>query len=264
MAPINHIRDYEYELGRPWEHLDAWQKVSYPFLHADRIKTPTLFLCGEKDFNVPLLNTEQMYQALRSLGIPTQLVIYPEQFHQLGSQVISSTVIVVTLPGSTNICRPRIDRGTLAARPRPPEELAEGEFMRAQERVSSAHSNKQREKRCDKNQAIDSIEHAPVSGNRRAPILCSEVALDQAEGEIADLPAEANNQTGAKQLARAEVGNEKRTSQGRIIEKTSAPKEPSQVLRGLIALRSGCRPKIFPKVKAATSFTSVARMRKHK
>ena len=79
-----YIRDYEYELGRPWEHPDAWQKVSYPFLHADRIKTPTLFLCGEKDFNVPLLNTEQMYQALRSLGIPTQLVIYPEQFHQLG------------------------------------------------------------------------------------------------------------------------------------------------------------------------------------
>ena len=79
-----YIRDYEYELGRPWEHPDAWQKVSYPFLHADRIKTPTLFLCGEKDFNVPLLNTEQMYQALRSLGIPSQLVIYPEQFHQLG------------------------------------------------------------------------------------------------------------------------------------------------------------------------------------
>ncbi len=78
-----YIRDYEYELGRPWEHPEAWEKVSYPFLHADRIKTPTLFLCGEKDFNVPLLNTEQMYQALRSLRIPTQLVIYPGQFHQL-------------------------------------------------------------------------------------------------------------------------------------------------------------------------------------
>ena len=78
-----YVRDYEYELGRPWEHPEVWQKVSYPFLHADRIKTPTLFLCGEKDFNVPLLNTEQMYQALRSLGVPTQLVIYPGQFHQL-------------------------------------------------------------------------------------------------------------------------------------------------------------------------------------
>jgi dipeptidyl aminopeptidase/acylaminoacyl peptidase len=36
---------------------------------------------GEKDFNVPLLATEQMYQALRSLNVPTQLVIYPGQFH---------------------------------------------------------------------------------------------------------------------------------------------------------------------------------------
>ncbi len=53
------------------------------FLHADRIKTPTLFLCGEQDFNVPLLNSEQMYQALRSLGVPTQLVIYPGEHHGL-------------------------------------------------------------------------------------------------------------------------------------------------------------------------------------
>jgi dipeptidyl aminopeptidase/acylaminoacyl peptidase len=76
-----YIRDYEYELGSPWAHPEAWQKVSYPFLHADKIKTPTLFLCGESDYNVPLLNSEQMYQALRTLGVPTELVIYPGQFH---------------------------------------------------------------------------------------------------------------------------------------------------------------------------------------
>jgi dipeptidyl aminopeptidase/acylaminoacyl peptidase len=58
-------------------------KISYPFFHADRIKTPTMFVCGEKDFNVPLLNSEQMYQALRVLGVPTRLVIYPGQFHGL-------------------------------------------------------------------------------------------------------------------------------------------------------------------------------------
>ncbi len=76
-----YIRDYEHELGVPWKNPAAWQRISFPFLHADRITTPTLFLCGEKDFNVPLLNSEQMYQALRSLGVPTQLVIYPDQFH---------------------------------------------------------------------------------------------------------------------------------------------------------------------------------------
>ena len=55
--------------GTPWKNPEAWAKVSFPFLHADRIKTPTLFLGGESDFNVPLLNSEQMYQALRSLGV---------------------------------------------------------------------------------------------------------------------------------------------------------------------------------------------------
>ena len=78
-----YIRDYENELGAPWQNLETWTRISYPFLHADRIKTPTLFLCGQSDFNVPLLNTEQMYQCLRSLGVPTELVIYPGQFHQL-------------------------------------------------------------------------------------------------------------------------------------------------------------------------------------
>jgi len=38
-------------------------------------------MAGQKDFNVPLLNSEQMYQALRTLGIPTQLIIYPNQYH---------------------------------------------------------------------------------------------------------------------------------------------------------------------------------------
>jgi dipeptidyl aminopeptidase/acylaminoacyl peptidase len=78
-----YIRDYENELGAPWQNPETWTRISYPFLHADRIKTPTLFLCGQNDFNVPLLNTEQMYQCLRSLGVPTELVIYPGQFHQL-------------------------------------------------------------------------------------------------------------------------------------------------------------------------------------
>lgn len=78
-----YIRDYENELGSPWQNPDAWLRISYPFYHADRIKTPTLFLCGDADYNVPLLNSEQMYQALRTLKVPTQLVIYPGQYHGL-------------------------------------------------------------------------------------------------------------------------------------------------------------------------------------
>jgi dipeptidyl aminopeptidase/acylaminoacyl peptidase len=74
---------YDLELGYPWtaEGQERWMKVSYPFFKADRIKTPTLFVVGERDFNVPAVGSEQMYQALRTLGVPTQLVIYPNQFH---------------------------------------------------------------------------------------------------------------------------------------------------------------------------------------
>jgi dipeptidyl aminopeptidase/acylaminoacyl peptidase len=76
-----YIQQYEQELGPPWKSEDLWLKLSYPFFHADRIHTPTLFVGGEKDFNVPLLGSEQMYQALRSLGVESKLVIYPGQFH---------------------------------------------------------------------------------------------------------------------------------------------------------------------------------------
>jgi dipeptidyl aminopeptidase/acylaminoacyl peptidase len=76
-----YIMQYDNELGPPWKNLDKYLKISYPFLHADRIRTPTLFMVGEKDFNVPAVGSEQMYQALRSQGVPTQYVVYPGQFH---------------------------------------------------------------------------------------------------------------------------------------------------------------------------------------
>ena len=76
-----YIYQYETELGVPWKNKARWDRLSYPFWHADRITTPTLFVGGQSDFNVPIIGGEQMYQALKSLGVPTQMVIYPEQFH---------------------------------------------------------------------------------------------------------------------------------------------------------------------------------------
>ena len=77
-----YIMQYNEEIGAPWKvGLEPWAKISYAFLHADQITTPTLFMGGEKDFNVPLVGGEEMYQALRSLGVPTQLVVYPNSFH---------------------------------------------------------------------------------------------------------------------------------------------------------------------------------------
>lgn len=78
-----YVVEYDAELGPPWKNTPLWLKVSYPFFHADRIRTPTLFLGGDKDFNVPMIGGEQMYQALRTLGVPAELVVYPGEYHTL-------------------------------------------------------------------------------------------------------------------------------------------------------------------------------------
>jgi dipeptidyl aminopeptidase/acylaminoacyl peptidase len=74
---------YNKELGDPWRNPDVYIKLAYPLLHADRIRTPTLFMGGDKDFNVPIAGGEQMYLALRTLGVPAQLIVYPGQYHTL-------------------------------------------------------------------------------------------------------------------------------------------------------------------------------------
>jgi dipeptidyl aminopeptidase/acylaminoacyl peptidase len=74
-------RDYETELGHPWENKAVWEKVS-PFYRVNNITTPTLFMGGEIDWNVPILGGEQMYQALKRLGRTTELVVYPGEYHE--------------------------------------------------------------------------------------------------------------------------------------------------------------------------------------
>ncbi|QEC74976.1 alpha/beta hydrolase family protein [Mucilaginibacter ginsenosidivorax] len=76
-----YVLQYENEIGVPWKNADKWIALSYPFFHADKIKTPVLYMSGLKDFNVPTIGSEQMYQAMRSQGIPTELILYPNSFH---------------------------------------------------------------------------------------------------------------------------------------------------------------------------------------
>jgi len=74
-------RDYETELGSPWANKAAWEHVS-PFYRVGNITTPTLFMGGEIDWNVPILGGEQMYQAMKALGRTTELVVYPGEYHE--------------------------------------------------------------------------------------------------------------------------------------------------------------------------------------
>lgn len=71
---------WEMELGLPWENREAWERIS-PFNDVDKVTTPTLVIGGKEDWNVPINNSEQLYQALKRRGIDTQLVVYPGESH---------------------------------------------------------------------------------------------------------------------------------------------------------------------------------------
>ena len=76
------IKWYNWGLGKPWgrKSRKRYDKLS-PLNHANKVKTPTLFLCGAQDWNVPILNAELFYQALRVQGVRTRLVVYPRAAH---------------------------------------------------------------------------------------------------------------------------------------------------------------------------------------
>lgn len=82
-ASDEYYTQYNTELGDPWKSPDIYARLGYPLLHADRIHTPTLFMGGDKDFNVPVVGGEQMYLALRTLGVPAKLIVYPGEYHTL-------------------------------------------------------------------------------------------------------------------------------------------------------------------------------------
>ena len=71
---------YNWELGLPSENREMYDRLS-PLLRASRVVTPTIFLGGREDWNVPILNAELFYQALRYRGIDSQLVVYPDSHH---------------------------------------------------------------------------------------------------------------------------------------------------------------------------------------
>ena len=74
-------KDYFTELGYPWESPELWNKLA-PFYRVKDITAPTLFMGGNIDWNVPILGGEQMYQALKALGGDTELVVYPDEYHE--------------------------------------------------------------------------------------------------------------------------------------------------------------------------------------
>jgi dipeptidyl aminopeptidase/acylaminoacyl peptidase len=69
--------------GTPWQKnapIDVYWNNS-PLKDVANVKTPTIFFVGEKDPRVPLPQSIEMYQALKSNGIPTHLYVAPREPH---------------------------------------------------------------------------------------------------------------------------------------------------------------------------------------
>jgi dipeptidyl aminopeptidase/acylaminoacyl peptidase len=66
--------------GKPWEHAaDAWRQS--PLSKVSRARTPFLLLQGQADSTDPLGQSQEMYRALRQMGVPVDLVTYPREDH---------------------------------------------------------------------------------------------------------------------------------------------------------------------------------------
>jgi dipeptidyl aminopeptidase/acylaminoacyl peptidase len=66
--------------GFPWEYAaDAWKQSALAY--AGHAKTPLLLLQGEADRTDPLGQSEEMFRALRQMGVPVDLIEYPREDH---------------------------------------------------------------------------------------------------------------------------------------------------------------------------------------
>ena len=79
---ISYLRTFEKPF---WEDPAEWIDRSSIF-YVGNVKTPTMFLTGEKDLRTPMGQTEEFYQALQYLGVPTVMVRFPDEWHGTGSR----------------------------------------------------------------------------------------------------------------------------------------------------------------------------------
>lgn len=69
--------------GTPWQTnapTDLYWEHS-PLKYVANVKTPTIFLVGERDVRVPMPQSVEMHRALKSNGVPTRLYVAPREPH---------------------------------------------------------------------------------------------------------------------------------------------------------------------------------------
>jgi len=66
-----------------WEDPGRWLEHS-PLMHVHKVKTPVLLMTGELDLRTPMGQTEEYYQALKTLGVETVLLRFAGEYHGTG------------------------------------------------------------------------------------------------------------------------------------------------------------------------------------
>jgi dipeptidyl aminopeptidase/acylaminoacyl peptidase len=66
--------------GMPWENSENYERWS-PHKFADKFDTPTLVTAGEIDYRVPVDQDYQLFTALQLKGVPSKLIVFPDEGH---------------------------------------------------------------------------------------------------------------------------------------------------------------------------------------
>ena len=74
-------------------------------MFADRVKTPTLNICGALDRNCPAVQAIEFHRALLQAGAKSALVQYPKEGHWVQHHPAITTMARAWSPGSRNTCQ---------------------------------------------------------------------------------------------------------------------------------------------------------------
>ena len=69
--------------GTPWSNPESYRKWSPSTFAGDlgKFKTPTLVVAGERDYRVPYTQSLEFFSALQRQGVPSKLVVFPDEGH---------------------------------------------------------------------------------------------------------------------------------------------------------------------------------------
>src|SRR5271154_4425834 len=69
--------------GEPWTSPENYKKWSPSTYAADlgKFKTPTLVIAGERDYRVPYTQSLEFFNTLQRQGVPSKLVVFPDEGH---------------------------------------------------------------------------------------------------------------------------------------------------------------------------------------